>query len=153
MAKIEGPFKDITNEQLAQVLELWNQEYPLGLNYKDMQAFKDFLRPLGIKRHYLIISKDQITAWLVTFDREGDRWFSIIVSPAYQHQGLGKALLSHVMAKEPKLCGWVVDHDRDFKRDGSPYKSPLAFYKKMGFSIDSSMRYQKGNVSCVKIFL
>ena len=88
---------------------------------------------------------------MMTFDRDQERWFSIIISPKEIGKGLGKQLFTHVLAKEPKLCGWVADHDNDVKKDGTPYLSPLKFYLKLGFEVLKNERMEKPGISCVKI--
>ena len=152
MVKVQGPFKSLSNDELNQVLDLWNNSYPIGICYEDLAQLESFFAPLGNKRHYLIKNQSVIEAWIVTFDREDARWFSIIVSPSNKKKGLGKFLLKHVIDKEPKLNGWVSDHNNDVKRDGTPYESPLGFYLKLGFNVDNKMRYEKPGISCVRIF-
>lgn len=152
MAKILGPFAALTDDDLNQVLELWNKSYPIGICYQDLDELKSFLAPLGQKRHYLIRNGRYIKAWIVSFDRDRSRWFSIIIDEDFQSKGLGKTLLLHVQNSEPELNGWVVDHNNDLKKDGTPYKSPLRFYLKLGFNVDESQRYEKPGISCVRVF-
>jgi len=152
MDKVQGPFSDLSEKDFNSILTLWNESYPIGIVYKDLDEFKSFLEPLGAKKHYLIKEKDVIKAWLVSFDREYERWFSIIIHPDHLGSGLGRLLLTHVMSLEANLNGWVVDHDNDFKRDGRPYRSPLPFYLKLGFEKDPTRRYEKPGISCIRIF-
>ena len=152
MVEVLGPFEALPDSVLIQVLELWNNSYPVGICYENLNELKSFLSPLGHKRHYIIRDQQNIAAWIVTFDRDKKRWFSIIVNEKDQGQGLGKMLLTKVQSREPELNGWVVDHDRDVKKDGTPYKSPLAFYLKLGFQVDDNQRYEKPGISCVRIF-
>jgi len=152
MANILGPFSSISNDELSQVLHLWNNSYPIGICYNDINELNTFFAPLGNRRHYMIKDNSSIEAWIVTFDRDDARWFSIIVSPSNKRKGLGKKLLQYVMKIEPKLNGWVTDHDNDVKRDGTPYESPIGFYLKLGFDIDHQTRYEKPGISCVRIY-
>ncbi len=152
MDDVLGPFDHLSDTQLSEILTLWNSSYPVGICYKDLDAFKNFLNPLSSIKHFLILSEsNSIKAWIMTFDREQERWFSIIVSEAAKGQGLGKKLLSYVLQNDSPLCGWVVDHENDFKKDGTPYLSPLPFYKKLGFEVITSERYEKPGISCVKV--
>lgn len=152
MAEILGPFDHLSDAQLKQVLNLCNSSYPIGINYEDLSAFKSFLNPLAHIRHYIILSPhNSIEGWMMTFDRSEERWFSIIISESSQGKGYGKSLLQQVLNDEPKLCGWVVDHENDIKADGSPYPSPLGFYLNLGFYTVPQERFEKPGISCVKV--
>lgn len=152
MAKVLGPFDHLSDTQLSRILELWNSSYPVGINYADLGAFKAFLDPLAQMKHYIILSlENEINGWMMTFDRNNERWFSIIISDNAQGKGYGKTLIEHVLNEEPRLCGWVVDHDKDLKADGSPYPSPLDFYLKIGFKVVPQERFEKPGISCVKV--
>jgi hypothetical protein len=49
------------------------------------------------------------------------------------------------------LNGWVIDHNNDKRKDGLIYISPLKFYEKCGFEIQSDIRLELDNISAVKI--
>jgi len=151
MDNVIGPQAALSTEEYQQIFHLWNSEYPIGISYPDLAAFLEFLSPLGDKKHYLIKESEKISAWLLSFDRNGGRWFSIIVGPKHQKKGMGNHLLQYVMQREQNLQGWVVDHERDIKTDGSPYPSPLDFYLKLGFRVVPDVRFEKQGISCVKI--
>ncbi len=102
---------ELSEEEKALVLDLWNKEYPAPITYKDMAAFDEFLNKMGKARHKLLFDNDLLAGWVATFDREGERWFSIIVNTSMQGRGIGKKLLELVKAEENHLCGWVVDHE------------------------------------------
>lgn len=151
MAKIIGPQQMLSDQEFGQVFQLWNSEYPIGINYPSLETFQEFLKNLGDKKHYLIKAGNELSGWLMSFDRNDGRWFSIIISPRHQKKGIGKELLQFVMSHEQNLQGWVVDHDGDVKADGSPYPSPIDFYVKLGFGIYPEQRFEKPGISCVKI--
>ncbi|MTI39490.1 GNAT family N-acetyltransferase [Fulvivirga lutimaris] len=134
------------------VLDLWNNEYPASLNYKDVDAFDEFLSKMGSPRHKLLFDKQLLAGWIVTFDRDGERWFSIIVNSQLQGKGIGKRLIELFKAEEEHLCGWVVDHEDYIKLDGSPYNSPLTFYTKLGFELIEEERYKGDRLSAVKVY-
>lgn len=151
MAKILGPFDHLKHDDLKTIFQLWNSEYPKGISYQAVDDLKNFLRPLGKKHHYLIRSEELIIAWLVTFDRANERWFSIIVDPQKQGQGYGRKMIQHVLRMEPILNGWVVADNEHLKIDGRPYSSPISFYSSLGFKIDRSQRLENEQVKCIKI--
>ncbi|RKQ42417.1 acetyltransferase (GNAT) family protein [Roseivirga pacifica] len=141
----------LTTEQTEQVHQLWNAEFPSGLAHRDISAFQAFLAPLGNKTHYLLLDKTVILGWALTFDRDSERWFSILVNNKQHKKGLGKHLIETIKADNRSLNGWAVDHGNDIKSDGSPYSSPIGFYQKLGFDILSDVRLEKPGLSCVKI--
>ena len=52
---------------------------------------------------------------------------------------------------EPILNGWVIDHNNDKKINGLTYFSPLKFYEKCGFEIQTDNRLELDKISAVKI--
>jgi GNAT superfamily N-acetyltransferase len=134
------------------VLDLWNKEYPDRLAYKNLDAFDEFLLKIGRPKHNLLFDGNKLVAWVATFDREGERWFSVIVDSSQQGKGIGKKLIERVKEEEEHLCGWVVDHEDYQKSDGGPYISPITFYEKMGFDIITEERYKGDRLSAVKIY-
>lgn len=154
MNDILGPFDHLSDTQLKEILSLWNTSYPVGIKYDNLADFKNFLKSLESVKHFITLSLDNsIKGWVMTFDRDNEKWFSIIVSEANKGQGHGKRLIQHVLQIEPTLNGWVVDHENDIKSDGSPYLSSLSFYLKLGFEVIPDKRYEKPGISCVKINL
>ena len=144
--------KSLNEKQKNAVSKLWNAEYPDGLTYKDHNEFNEFLKDLRNKHHILMNTRNQkLMGWCCIFDRDGERWFSIIVDGAFQGHGFGKRLLSLAKEHEEELNGWVVDHDNHVKVNGEVYKSPLMFYEKNGFRVLKDFRFNRSNISAVKI--
>jgi hypothetical protein len=142
----------LTAEQKRVIYGLWNQEYPEMLTYKSIADFDSYINNLIETNHLLLVDDfGDIEGWTVTFTRENERWFVIILDRKVQGQGKGTLLLNRLKQKEHKLCGWVIDHDNDKKQDGEPYKSPLKFYEKNGFIIYSDTRVDNEKLSAVKI--
>ena len=58
------------NEQAKQqVLDLWNNEYPVNLSYKNLTEFDNYLQNLTKLNHFLLtIDTDVILGWALTFD-------------------------------------------------------------------------------------
>ena len=101
--KLSGAQKDM-------ICQLWNTEYPQNLAIT-ATAFDAFLESSASQTHFLILENERdLVGWAYTFDREGDRWFSIIISHAHQGKGLGHVLLNLIKEKENRLNGWVIDH-------------------------------------------
>ena len=66
-------------------------------------------------------------------------------------KGFGTQLLNLGKEKESVLNGWVIDHDKDKKRNGENYISPLNFYLKNGFEVFPDNRLELEKLSAVKI--
>lgn len=141
------------NEQAKkQVLNLWNKEYPQKLSYDDMTDFDGYLQGLTNLTHFLLTSnKNTILGWALTFDREDEKWFAIILDEKIKAQGLGRKMLDKLKQTEPILNGWVIDHNNDKKKNGQAYPSPLKFYEKCGFETLTKERLELDKISAVKI--
>ena len=138
--------------QKTQIVAIWNAEYPVGLRYPDVEAFDAYVAKQGNPVHYLVQVPDTaIVGWLMTFDREGERWIAMLLDAAHQGKGLGSRLLDHAKADETVLNGWAADHNNDVKHDGSVYKTPIAFYLKNGFEVLKDIRFENEVLSLVKI--
>ncbi|MBK7426571.1 MAG: hypothetical protein IPI60_05840 [Saprospiraceae bacterium] len=143
--------KSIKPYQRLQIFRLWNNEYPAQLGYSDLEGFEKYLAALVNPINFILRQDKNLLAWAVAFDREGERWFAIIVGSGTQKKGHGTLLLNTLKSEEPSLCGWVTDHERYVKSDGSPYPSPLGFYIKNGFKVLSDIRFENEKLSAVKI--
>ena len=134
------------------IFRLWNNEYPWQLAYAGIEAVDYYLQQLTGQYHYLAVDKQNvIIGWAFTFERDGERWFAIIIEEAAQKNKLGTRLLGELKKKEIALSGWVTDHDRYSRLNGEPYHSPISFYLKNGFSISSHNRLETSKLSAVKI--
>ncbi len=134
------------------MLELWNNEYPEKLSYNSLIEFDYYLQSLNSPKHFLLTnSKDLILGWAITFDRDDEKWFAIILSETIKGKGLGKKMLDKLKQVEVILNGWVIDHNNDKKKNGQPYISPLKFYEKCGFEIQPNNRLELDKISAVKI--
>jgi len=138
--------------QKEQVLQLWNNEYPEKLAYKNMAGFESYLENLNEVKHFLLANNDEkIQGWAITFKRENETWFAIILSENLHGKGWGTKVLNELKQNKKALNGWVIDHSDDKKRNGSFYKSPLEFYLKNGFEVLSDTRLELEIMSAVKI--
>ncbi len=135
-----------------EVFELWNNEYPEKLSYKEKGEFDTYLKALKEQSHILLVDiNKKIKSWYFDFKRENEKWFAIILDSEIQGKGLGTKILELAKEKENELNGWVIDHNRDKKRNGELYNSPLNFYLKNGFEKSVIDRLELKNISAVKI--
>lgn len=145
--------KTLNNLQKQAVLKLWNQVYPVELGHKSLEEFETkFFKTINKEWHILLLdNKNNIKGWLVVFNRENERWFAILLNQAIHGNGYGSKLLDLAKENEQKLNGWVIDHNKAVKSDGTFYMSPIAFYLKNDFKILSDIRLELDIISAVKI--
>jgi len=141
------------NEQAKkQVLDLWNNEYPEKLSYNNLTDFDNYLQNLSNLTHFLLSNdENMVLGWALTFERENEKWFAIILSEKIKGKGLGRKMLDKLKREEQVLNGWVIDHNNDMKSNGQAYPSPLKFYEKCGFETLSKVRLELDKISAVKI--
>lgn len=141
----------LTPNQKAQIVDLWNKEYPKDLSLAGVEAFEEYLEKLFEKHYLLVIEQGQILAWLVYFIRDGERCFAMLLDPRFQGRGIGSALLNHAKEYNTDLIGWVIDTNAHVKNDGSYYKSPVGFYVKAGFEILRDIVTEKNGISGIRV--
>ncbi|HEX8289160.1 MAG TPA: GNAT family N-acetyltransferase [Pyrinomonadaceae bacterium] len=143
---------ELSADQKARILELWNNEYPENLAFSNVSGFEAYLSERGNGKHFLLIdSAEKIIGWALIFDRDNARWFSIIVDGKMHGQGWGTRLIDKLKAAERRLFGWVIDNSNSQKSNGEVYESPLGFYKKLGFRVHENDRIEKKGILGVKI--
>lgn len=139
--------KSLTENQTKQIDYLWNEVYPVklknrfGLLLKDLKEFN---------HHVLLNETDEVIGWAVAFLRDGEMWFSVLVSAENQNKGYGNMLIDSLKQNFKNLYGWVIDHNNDLKQDGSTYSSPIQFYLKNSFVVMDD-RIETDIISAVKI--
>ena len=141
----------LNSEQKEILLKLWNKEYPTQLAYSSLFEFEAYLAGLENTIHTLLISHNEIMGWYFEFNREGERWFAMLLDSGVHGHGLGTELLNRAKSDSMELNAWVIDHNRDKKIDGSAYRSPLNFYIKNGFQVLHGQRLEMEKISAVKI--
>lgn len=150
MNLIETPSLNPRQKEL--LCKLWNQEYPEKLAYNTSADFENYLNSLMDSCHFILYDDEgNLQGWAFTFLREGEKWFGLIIDSSMHGQGKGTLLLNRLKEKEKALNGWVIDHGKDLKKNGEPYKSPVNFYTKNGFSICNDQRLDTPKISAVKI--
>ena len=142
----------LTKKQKIIICQLWNNEYPEKLSFENVSGFENYLNCLAVIKHYLLIDENQnINGWGFTFLRESEIWIAIIIKNEIHGKGSGTLLLNELKNSKNELNGWVIDHEKDIKRNGENYKSPIEFYKKNGFEILSENRIENEKISATKI--
>lgn len=142
----------LTLENKQSLFELWNDEYPEKICYKDLCEFESYLEELSRIKHYLIVNDlNQIYGWAFTFLRENEDWFGIIIDSKIRGKRFGTLLLDELKRNTSVLNGWVIDRQNDMKRNKELYLSPLEFYTKSGFIVNQNIRMENDKISAVKI--
>lgn len=136
--------------QKEAIRALWNANYPASLELKTPEDLDLYLSKLT-DLHYWIVTDEQetICGWGLTFIRDNDRWFAIVIGA--QRSGTGTRVLEAMKALHPVLNGWVIDHDTAPKLSGELYRSPLDFYRKAGFTVLPDQRLSNEKMEAVKI--
>lgn len=144
-------FKTLSDLQKEAIVKIWNQEYSEQLAYDSIASFDQWMAKIDDLNHLLVLDiQDNIIAWAADFFRDDERWFSILITRAKQGKGLGRLILEQLKSTNTTLNGWAVDHSKDVRSDGTPYPSPIGFYKKNGFQILQD-RFEEKQLSAVKI--
>ncbi|MEM6274398.1 MAG: GNAT family N-acetyltransferase [Myxococcota bacterium] len=132
---------------------MWNAEFPERLQHPDALSLKRYLDGLTNTVHYIAYAKNGAAAgWLTTFDRDGGRWFAMILGRAHQRLGIGTELLARAKTEtRGVLSGWVVDGNHMARADGTPYPSPVDFYERNGFRRLVDERLELPHLSAVRI--
>ncbi len=137
--------------QLENLRLLWNAEYPKQVSYGTTEELSEYLGKLSSLKHIILTdSKGAYKGWLFLFERNDLPWFAMILSRDIQGLGWGRKMLEMAQQESEMLNGWVVDHDRYLRSDGTAYPSPSAFYKKLGFRI-GRQRFETENLSLAHI--
>lgn len=143
---------ELSNAQKARIIEMWNAEYPASLRHSGISSFDKYLDELGEKKHFLLFDeRSEFVGWAMVFERGGAQWFAIIIDEKAQGKGFGVKLLDALKATEHRLFGWVIDNDDTRKSNGEIYRSPIGFYKKIGFRVHENEKIEKQGISGVKI--
>jgi GNAT superfamily N-acetyltransferase len=142
----------LTAEEQEAARAIWNNEYPVNLRLETPGDFERYLSNLSEKTHYLVKDGDVLLGWGLTFLRDNECWFAMILDRSIQGKGIGSELLDRMKSQHPRLFGWVVDHGNDLKVNGEPYHSPMDFYRKNGFSVDANVRLELPAISAVRVF-
>ena len=113
---------ELNEAEKIQICKLWNNEYPEKLNHQSLESFENYLYNLTEPHHYLLIDeKDNIKGWSVTFVRDLEKWFVIIIDESMQGKGLGTQVINLLKENESCLNGWGIDHNSDKKINGNFY--------------------------------
>ena len=143
---------ELSDKQKTRIIEMWNAEYPASLMHSGISSFNEYLNNLSDKKHFLLLDKtDEIVGWAMSFLRVEAKWFAIIVDGKTQGKGFGVRLLDALKSSEKRFFGWVIETDDYTKTNGEMYRSPIGFYKKIGFIVHENDKIVKQEISGVKI--
>lgn len=142
----------LSNKQKQAVFNIWNTEYPIRLLIPEIEKFEDFINSLNDQKYYLLVNEtDEIIGWATTFYIEAVRCFFIMLSGKFHGKGYGTVLLNELKMDGSQLFGWAIDHNNDVKANGELYPSPITFYLKNGFTVNSGLRLENEKISAVNI--
>ncbi len=142
----------LTKDQKNTLRNLWNNEYPVKLNFETFADFEKYLKPLNNQVHFFLLNdKNQIQGWAFTFSRDKEKWFLIILDTKIHRKGFGNILIHKIKSINSKLNGWVVNDDCEVKKNGELYSSPLAFYLKNDFKINTDVCLENEKITALKI--
>jgi GNAT superfamily N-acetyltransferase len=143
--------KTISNSDQSKIYHIWNVVYPTQVAFIKKNDFEAYLEKAGYKTHYIIRGNNySVSGWLMTFNRDDERYFVLLVNENMQGNGIGTALINEMKKIENKIAGWIVESDSYFKSDGSLYHSPMSFYKNLGFTMTNEIN-NKNDFSTTKI--
>lgn len=142
---------ELSIHEKEQVFDLWNSEYPANLSYANLNEFDLYLQKLSHLTHFLLIDNESVVGWSLTFNRDNEKWFAIILSEKIHRKGYGRKMVDELKKSEQALSGWVIDQTDVQKMNGQNYLSPLKFYEKCGFTTLHSVRLELDKISAVKI--
>lgn len=144
--------KALSEEQKAQIYEIWNIEYTSKIGYKHISEFEAYLEKLTDQHHILALDENEnVKGWYFDFIRDEERWFAIILDSSLHGKGVGSKMLELAKSSNTVLNAWVTDHNTDLKQNGEYYQSPLQFYIKNGFEVLTDVRIETDILSAVKI--
>jgi GNAT superfamily N-acetyltransferase len=142
---------ELSTSDKKELCEIWNQVYPEHIAHKTVASFEAYLYTLNNTLHHIIYEGHSAAAWAVEFDREGERWFAMLIANGRQRRGIGRHLLEKIQNRNKLIHGWVIDHDEYQLASGRTYYSPMVFYLKCGFEILPDQRLETSQISAVKI--
>lgn len=141
----------LTADQKRQIVNLWNDQYPKALSLEGVKGFDEYLEKLSDKHHLLLLDHGKVLGWLIYFMRDDERCFAMLLDTHLQGKGMGSALLRKAMELNTQLVGWVIDTNEHLKNDGSVYRSPIEFYKKVGFEIIPDVATVKNGIKGIRV--
>jgi len=143
---------NLDDDDKIHISKIWNNEYPISLNFSDSFGFEKYLTGLSNPNHFILRDQNnELLAWACKFERDNEKWFAIILDEKIHGKGKGTEILNLIKKNENELNAWVIDKENSYKINGEIYKSPLSFYSKNGFLVYPDVRMENEKVSAVKI--
>ena len=143
--------KELTVKQLKKIFLLWNNEYPISFHFDRWENLKNYFNAYDDLHHILYVNGNSIEGWWCDFNRDNERWFTILVSSSFQKKGIRRSLVERGKESSECINGWVIEAIKLPKKGGNLYRSPLSFYLKMGFEKTSTYSKTNSGIKTVKI--
>jgi len=125
---------NLNSNDIISLFNIWNAVYPTEATFKKLEDIIRYLSQKNHPKHYIVRDlNNKIDGWLMAFTRDQSRFFVLLVNKETQAKGIGTRLMNRAMKDEESLNGWVVTRSGYHLLDGTPYHSPISFYKKLGF--------------------
>ncbi|MBT8296336.1 MAG: hypothetical protein KJO51_07955 [Gramella sp.] len=144
--------KKLTLSHKQDIFKLWNKEYPVNLQYKQLSELEAYLNQLKDQNHILLLDENnKVKGWYSDFIREKERWFLTILNSEIQGKNYGTQIIEIAKVDNSELNGWVIESNDYFKANGDPYRSPIQFYKKNGFKILENKELNNDKIKAIQI--
>lgn len=143
---------DVLSESEKEAIRiLWNNEYPQVIQHKNKEHFEEYLSQLKNTKHTLVIKNNEVLGWYCDFIRKNELWFAMIIDAKLQCLGEGRKLIQRAKSRNKELNGWVVIESNYLKQNKEEYKSPIKFYKKLGFTLFFNEKLESNKMNAIKI--
>ena len=76
--------KELTVKQLKKIFLLWNNEHPISFHFDRWENLKNYFNAYDDLHHTLYMNGNSIEGWWCDFNRDNQRWFTILVSSSFQ---------------------------------------------------------------------
>ncbi len=144
--------KTLNEKQKLQIIELWNNEYPKELSLPGLTEFDQYLDTLSDRNHILLSDENgTVKGWLIYFVRDNKQCFAMLVDSSLQGRGLGSKFLNLAKERNSELNGWVIDTNNEPKQNGENYLSPIGFYRKNDFEIQTDIQLKKKDINGIRV--
>lgn len=136
---------------IKEMFDIWQTTFPSNIIFKSQSEFEVYLNNLISPTYHSLFVEDQIAGFLITFKRENNFWFIMSIATQFQNLGFGRNLIKNAKENHDQLFGWVVNKDGYRLVNENSYKSPILFYKNLGFTVNTNETFEAKGLFTVKI--